>query len=225
MQKYEILYGNTFPVVRYSLDAGESIKAESDAMIGMSPTVDVAGKLEGGIFSGIGRMLAGEKFFFQSLTANRGPGEVLFGPSKPGAIMDLALDGTFELSVHKDGFLAATPQINVGTQMQNLAKGLFSKQGFFILKVSGTGVVFLSALGAIHTIQLNPGEEFIVDNGHLVAWPSHMKYKLEKAAKGIFSSITSGEGIVCRFTGPGYVLIQTRNPFSFSGWLNSLLPG
>jgi uncharacterized protein (TIGR00266 family) len=224
MAKYEILYGNTFPIVRYNLDHGETIKAESDAMVGMSPTVDVAGKLEGGVLGGLGRMLSGEKFFFQTLTASRGSGEVLLAPAKPGTIIDVGLDGSYELSVQKDGFLAASPTINVGTQMQNLAKGLFSKQGFFILKISGSGIVFLSTMGAIHNIQLNQGEEYIIDNGHLVAWPSYMQYKLEKASKGIFSSITSGEGLVCRFFGPGNIMIQTRNPNSYAGWLKSLLP-
>jgi uncharacterized protein (TIGR00266 family) len=146
------------------------------------------------------------------------------GPPQPGGIIDARLDGSYELSVQKDGFLAATPGINVGTQMQNLAKGFLSKQGFFILKISGQGVVFLNTFGAIHNIQLQPGEEVIIDNGHLVAWPSSMQFKIEKAAKGILSSITSGEGLVCRFVGPGNILIQTRNPGAFGGWLKGLIP-
>lgn len=59
-----------------------------------------------------------------------------------------------------------------------------------------------------------PGEDYIVDNGHLVAWST--KYTLERAASGGFrSTIASGEGLVCRFTSPGTVLIQTRDPVSF----------
>ncbi|MDR2354550.1 MAG: TIGR00266 family protein [Deltaproteobacteria bacterium] len=223
MNKYEILYGNAYPMVHYNLDYGEMIKCESDAMVAMSPTVDVEGKLEGGLLSGLGRVLAGEKFFFQTLTAKRGSGYVLFAPATTGAIVDLPLDGSYELSVQKDGFLGGTSGINVSTKMQNLAKGFFSKQGFFILRVGGKGTVFLNSLGAIHTIQLQAGEEIIIDNGHLVAWPSTMQFKLEKAAKGILSSITSGEGIVCRFVGPGFVMIQSRNPTAFAGFLNGLI--
>jgi uncharacterized protein (TIGR00266 family) len=225
MLNYEILYGNTFPLVRCQLNQGEFVKAESDAMVAMQPTIDVGSTLEGGLLGGIGRMLAGEKFFFQTLTAKSGPGEVLFSSAKPGSIIDFHMDGTYEMSIQKDGFLASEASINIGTKMQNISKGLFSKQGFFILKATGQGLVFLSCLGAAHTIQVPPGEQYIVDNGHLVAWPSSMPYTLEKASKGIFKSITSGEGFVCRFTGPGFIVIQTRNPTSFSGWLSSLLPG
>ena len=40
---YEILYEQAFPIVKCQLKRGERIKAESDAMIGMSATIDVTG--------------------------------------------------------------------------------------------------------------------------------------------------------------------------------------
>jgi uncharacterized protein (AIM24 family) len=51
--KYDILYPEAFPVVKCQLERGEKIKAESDAMITMSATVDVEGKMDGGILSGL----------------------------------------------------------------------------------------------------------------------------------------------------------------------------
>lgn len=52
-----------------------------------------------------------------------------------------------------------------------------------------------------------------MDNGHLVAW--NTKYILERVASGgLISGISSGEGLVCKFTGPGTVFMQTRNPVS-----------
>ena len=74
-------------------------------------------------------------------------------------------------------------------------------------------------------MNLENGEEVIIDNGHLVAWPDYMNYKIEKASSGWFSSIASGEALVCRFKGPGKILIQTRNPDSFSAWIKSMMPG
>jgi len=62
-------------------------------------------------------------------------------------------------------------------------------------------------------LQLADGEKYIVDNGHLVAW--NTKYILERVASGgIISGLSSGEGLVCKFTGPGTVFMQTRNPVS-----------
>lgn len=222
--EYKILYDQAFPIVEIKLQKGESVKAESDAMVSMASTIDLDGKLEGGLLKGLGRMLAGEKFFFQTLQANRGPGEVLLAPSIPGTVTDVTLDGSYSLCVQKDGFLAATEGIEVSTQMQNLTKGMFSGEGFFILKISGRGTTFISSYGAIHPINLEAGEEVIIDNSHLVAWPDYMNYKIEKASKGWISSFTSGEGLVCRFRGPGTVLIQTRNPRGFGAWIRQFIP-
>ncbi|ABW18259.1 TIGR00266 family protein [Alkaliphilus oremlandii] len=222
--KYEILYGEAFPIVKINLQKGDRIKAESDAMVSMSPTIDLEGKLEGGLLKGLGRMLAGEKFFFQTLTANRGPGEVLLASSVPGGTVDVELDGSYGLCVQKDGFLAASDSISVDTQMQNLTRGLFSGEGFFILKIGGRGTVFLNSYGAIHPINLEAGEEVVIDNSHLVAWPDYMQYNIEKASSGWISSVTSGESLVCRFRGPGTVLIQTRNPRDFGQWVRQFMP-
>lgn len=224
--KYEILYPEAFPVVKFKLSRGERIKAESDAMISMSSTIDVNGKMEGGILQGLARkFLAGESLFFQELVATRGDGEALLGHSIPGGILDVALDGSYGLTVQKDGFLASTEGVCVDTKLQNLSKGFFSGEGFFVLNVTGRGTVFVSSYGVIHPINIEAGEEVIIDNGHLVAWPDYMQYTIEKASSsGIISSLMSGEGLVCRFRGPGVVLIQTRNPQAFESWIRSMMP-
>lgn len=222
MSKYEILYQDAFPVVNYHLEQGERIKAESDAMIAMSPTVDVTGGVEGGLLKGFARSLAGEKFFFQYLQASRGPGNVMFGHAYPGSIVDVELDGSYGLRVQKDGFLAATMGVEVDTKVQNLKKGLFSGEGFFVLNVTGKGTLFLSSYGAVHIFHLQPGEEMVIDNGHLVAWTDNTYYNIEKASNGWVNSVMSGECLVCRFRGPGTVMIQTRNPGAFANWLGRL---
>lgn len=223
--EYKILYPEAFPIIECQLRRGERIKAESDAMVAMSATVDVEGKMEGGILKGLMRkVLAGESFFFQELAANRGDGKVLLGHPYPGGIMDVDLDGSYGLVVQKDGFLASTSGVQVDTKLQNLSQGLFAGEGLFVLNITGRGTVFISSYGVIHPINLENGEEFIVDNGHLVAWPDYMEYTIEKASSGWISSFTSGEGLVCRFRGPGVILIQTRNPSSFEGWIRSMIP-
>ncbi len=223
--KYEILHGDAFPIIRYNLQYGEALQAESDAMIAMSATLDISGSMSGNILGGIARkFLAGESFFCQTIRAARGPGEVLLGHAAPGGIVDVELDGSYGLRVQKNGFLAATPNVQVDTTMQNLAQGLFSREGFFVLSIRGRGTVFLSSFGAIHAINLAQNEEVVIDNGHLVAWPDYMNYTIEKASNGWLSSMMSGECLVCRFRGPGAVLIQTRKPEAFSQWLRGMMP-
>ncbi len=222
MGNYEILNKGAFPIVSYHLEHGEKIKAEAGAMIAMSSTIEVTGGTEGGLFKGLTRMLAGENFFFQYLTASKGAGNVIFGHSIPGDIVDVELDGITALKVAKGGFLASTNEIQFDTKTQNLAQGLFGGAGFFVLSVKGRGHLFLSSYGSIHKMELSQGEELVVDNGHLVAWSETMDYKIEKAAKGLIASLTSGEGLVCRFRGPGTIYIQTRNPGGLVDFLRGL---
>lgn len=92
------------------------------------------------------------------------------------------------------------------TKSQGLGKAMFSGEGLFVHRVSGTGVIFVSSLGAIVQRQLRQGEQWIVDNGHLVAW--NCTYSIERSGGGIMSGMHAGEGLVCRFTGPGTVFIQ-----------------
>ena len=221
---YEFLHRGAFTMLKVTMNEGEIIKAESGAMVSMSRTIDVEGKLEGGVLGGLGRMFSGEKFFFQSLVAKRGPGFVLLSPASIGDLACINMDPSVPYILQKDGFFASSNELNVSTTMQNLTKGLFSGEGFFVIKVSGQGTLFVSSYGSIHELDVPAGEEVVIDNAHLVAWPENMKFKIEKASKGWISSFTSGEGLVCVFTGPGKVFIQTRNPNSFGEWVRQFIP-
>ena len=221
---YEILYPEAYPVIRCHLERGESIKAESDAMIAMSSTMVIEGKREGSFLGGLVRsLLTSVSFFFLYLTAKIGAGTALLGHPMPGGIAAVEMKNDSYI-VQKGGFLASTNGIDVDTKTQGIMKGLFSGEGFFLLNVHGSGTLFISSYGMIHPIDVAAGEEIIVDNGHLVAWPADMNYELEKASSGWFSSLKSGESLVCRFRGPGRVYIQTRNPGSFESWIRSLMP-
>jgi uncharacterized protein (TIGR00266 family) len=221
---YEFVCSGPQMMLKVALDPGEMLKAEAGSMIAMSNTIDVEGKMEGGLLKAIGRALAGESFFFQRLVARRGPGQVLLAHPIPGEIFPLALDGQTDYILQKDGFLAATAEVDISTKVQGLVKGLFSGEGFFVLRASGVGTLFVSSYGAIYPLDLPPGQEMIIDNGHLVAWPAHMDYKVRKASRGLWSTIVSGEGLVLEFRGPGRVFIQSRNPWGFGQWLAQFLP-
>jgi uncharacterized protein (TIGR00266 family) len=224
MAEHEFLYRGAFTMLKVNLNANEILKAESGAMVAMSETIDVEGKMEGGVLGGLGRMLTGEKFFFQKLVASRGAGEVLLAPSTPGDLMAIDITPSTPYIVQKDGFLAGSDSLEISTKMQNLTKGLFSGEGFFVINVSGSGTLFVSSFGAIHEVDIPAGESLIIDNAHLVAWPANVEYNIEKASSGWVSSFTSGEMLVCRFRGPGKVFIQSRNPQGFGDWIQRVLP-
>lgn len=220
---YSFEGGEAFSLVRVELDPQESIKAESNAMVAMSTSLELKGKVDGGFLRGLARKFSGESFFMQEIKAHKEPGWVMLAAGQPGDSVGIELDGLEDLYVERGGFLAATQDISVSTKTQSLSKGLFSREGFFVVKLSGKGTAFLSSYGSIMEIELSDGEEVLIDNGHLVAWEASLPYKIVKGASGVVSSLTTGEVLALQFTGPGTIYIQSRNPLAFGAWATPLI--
>ncbi|KAJ4350807.1 hypothetical protein N0V95_004420 [Ascochyta clinopodiicola] len=147
-----------------------------------------------------------------------GPGELLLAPAAIGDITIIKLGGHEQWSVGKDAFLACTQGIVTEYKSQGVTKAMFSGEGLFVYKISGQGILWCTSFGAIIRKDLQKDEKYIIDNGHLVAW--NCKYVLERIASGgIVSNMMAGEGLVCKFTGPGTVFMQTRNAQAFAAWL------
>lgn len=223
--KCDIIGDSAFPLIRAELKKGESIKAESGAMVAMSDGLKLTGKADGGIGKAIGRWFSKESFFLQNIEAAESDGWALLAGCTPGEIAAVDVAAGKHLSVQKGGFLAGTPGIEVSTKVQSLGKGLMSGEGFFIVKIGGQGTVYLATYGSIYPVDIAAGKSVLIDNAHLVAWDADMKYDITKGASSWMGAMfTTGEGLACRFYGPGRVLIQTRNPRELGSWLFPFLP-
>lgn len=221
----EVLFQGSYAMVRVDLAQDASIKAEPGAMVGMSPNIDMSvGKSSKGLISSLkSKFLGGESFFNTKFTAEGGPGLLYLAPKSPGSIVPINVSADSGWILEKGAFLASDPEVYQDTKFQGMVKGFFGREGFFLLKVMGEGQLLLNCFGAAQTIKLGPGETFIMDNGHLVAFTDTASYKVRKAGS-IFSSVVSGEGLVLEFTGPGDIIMQSRNPGDFGGWLYPFLP-
>jgi len=218
---HEILYRPSYSLARIQLDAGEEVNAEAGAMVSMSSGIEIETSVKGGLVSGLKRsVLGGESFFVNTFKANSA-GEVTFAPPLPGDITHVELTGP-AMFAQSTAYLASSTGLNVDTKWSG-AKGFFSKEGLFLLKISGRGHLFLSSYGAIHQVTLAPGEQYTLDNGHMVAFDESVSYKLQRVG-GMKATLFSGEGLVCAYTGPGRLLLQTRSEEAFISWLVPHLP-
>jgi len=111
-------------------------------MIAMSPTVT----LKGAIKFSMKKLIAGGEMATSTYT---GPGQILFAPSSPGDITTLRLNGTEPWSVGKDAFIVATQGVVKDYKSQGFSKAMFSGEGLFVYKMSGTGMLWISSFGAI----------------------------------------------------------------------------
>ncbi|MEP7214030.1 MAG: TIGR00266 family protein [Acidobacteriota bacterium] len=220
---WEIEHQGAFALAVVKLQSEQSISAEAGAMVSMTANIDLNSELKGGVFGALKRAVGGESAFVSTFTSRGGPGEVTLAPGAPGDVAGIELQNqTF--MVQSSSYLAGDTGLNVDTKFGG-AKSFFGGEGLFVLQVSGQGLLLVSSFGAIHRRVLRPGEMYVVDTGHLVAWEGHMQYNLRKAAKsGFFRSFLSGEGMVAEFSGPGEILIQTRNLAAFAGLLKPFFP-
>ena len=111
-------------------------------MIAMSPTVT----LKGAVKFSMKKLIAGGEINTSTYT---GPGEILFAPSCLGDITTLRFTGSESWNVGKDAFMAATQGVTKEMKNQGFSKAMFSGEGLFVYKMSGTGICWLSSFGAI----------------------------------------------------------------------------
>ena len=219
---YEILHQPSYALAVVKLQPEQSILAEAGAMVSMSANVELQSQMKGGLMGAFKRAVGGESAFVSTFTARGGPGEVTLAPGGPGDIAAVEMSGQ-QFFVQSSSYLAGDASLVVDTKWGG-AKSFFAGEGLFVLSVTGAGLLLVSSFGAIHRKRLQAGERYVVDTGHLVAWEGTTQYTLRKAAQGFFRSMVSGEGIVAEFTGPGELLIQTRNLAAFAGLLKPFFP-
>jgi uncharacterized protein (TIGR00266 family) len=219
---WEILHQPAFALAVVRLGAEQSILAEAGAMVSMSANVELQSQMKGGLMGALKRAAGGESAFVSTFTARGGPGEVTLAPGSPGDIAGIELSNQL-FYVQSSSYLAGDAGLVVDTRWGG-AKSFFGGEGLFVLQVSGAGLLLVSSFGAIHRKRLAAGERYVVDTGHLVAWEGTTNYTLRKAAAGFFRSMVSGEGVVAEFTGPGEILIQTRNLAAFAGLMKPFFP-
>ncbi|RLF83343.1 TIGR00266 family protein [Thermococci archaeon] len=217
--RYEIIQRPSFSLVEVELEEGEAIKAEPGAMVHMSPTIKIETKT-GGVFKALKRsMLGGESIFINTFRAEEGKGNIGLAPAYMGDIAALEIRET--LYTQSGAFLASSETIEIDTKFGG-AKTFFSREGLFLLKLSGDGTVFLSSFGGIYKKELR-NERFIIDTGHLVAFTEGLDFRVKRVG-GLKSTIFGGEGLVAEFYGSGTLYIQTRSIDSFLDWLIPFLP-
>jgi len=218
----DVKYRPSYSLAIVALDPNESIRTEAGAMVSMSAGMKMETKARGGIMKSLARAaLGGESFFMNTYTAPEAGGEITLAPTLPGDVIVTQMKGN-SLLVQSGSYLASSDGVEVDTKWGG-AKTFFSGEGLFMLRASGTGTLIMSSYGAIHTVKLAQGQQYIVDTGHLVAFDEGISYEV-KTVGGLKSTVFSGEGLVVQLTGPGTVALQSRSEGAFLSWLIPKIP-
>jgi uncharacterized protein (TIGR00266 family) len=220
--KVEVLYRPSYAVGLIKLDPNERVQAESGAMVSMAGDVSVDTKMQGGFLKSLARsVFTNESFFVNFFQAGSRGGEVMVAPTLPGDVFSLEMTND-SLLVQSGSFLASSDGVQTDAKWSG-ARTFFSGEGLIMLHCAGTGTLVLSSYGAIHEVDLNPGEKVTVDTGHIVAFSEKMGFNVRPIG-GLKTTFLGGEGLVVDLTGPGKVLMQTRSMGAFLDWLLPKIP-
>lgn len=221
--KHEIIMRPSYSALRAVLASGEALHAESGALLSMDASATIEGNMKGGLWKAAKRaVLTSESFFVTTITATENDTEVLLAPRATGDIEAIALNGEDYL-VQGGSFLASIGQIETDSKFTGF-KGFLTGDGIFMISAHGTGTMFVSSFGGIVKKEIPAGKQYVVDNGHIVAFSKKIKFDMAKVGTGMMNMVTTGEGLSCVFTGPGTIYMQTRNMRTFAESLNPFLP-
>lgn len=218
----EIMYRPAYAMAVVKLAPNEEIRVEAGSMVSMTDGLNIETKMEGGFLKALARsVLTSESFFVNTYKAPAQGGEIGLAPTLPGDLFTIEMAGQ-DMMVQSGSFVACASSVAIDTSWGG-AKTFFASEGLLMLKASGTGTLIVSSYGAIHEKDLDAGEKFTIDSGHLVSFTSGIGFKV-RSIGGLKSSMFSGEGLVVDLTGPGKVLLQTRSQDAFISWLLPQIP-
>lgn len=219
--RHDIDYSPSYSLLTLHLDRGEAVRAEAGAMVSYGPGVDIETQARGGLLGSLKRsVLGGESFFLNTFSAQEST-ELTLAPPLPGDVVAHELAGE-PLFVQSGSYLAGDEDIEMDTEFGG-GRTFFGGEGLFLLRLEGHGQAYLSSYGAVHERDLAAGEEYTVDTGHIVAFEGSTGFEVERVG-GLKSTLFSGEGLVCTFTGPGRIWLQTRSEDALLSWLVPKLP-
>ena len=222
--RYQI-QGETLPVVICHLESGERMITEGGAMAWMSPNMKMETTSNGGIGKALGRAFSGERIFQNIYTAQGGAGMIAFASSFPGSIRPFEIGPGQEMNFQNSAFLASEGGIELSLHFRKkIASGLFGGEGFIMQRVSGQGTVFAEFDGHVIEYELQPGQQIVVDTGHLAAMSASCSMDV-KSVPGVKNMLFGGEGIFNTvITGPGHVWLQTMPISNVAGVLRPYMP-
>ena len=221
--KYKIV-GEPMPVVICELNGGESMISEGGSMSWMSPNMDM--QTSGGGFGKMfGRLMSGENLFQNTFTARGGPGTIAFASSFPGSIRAVEVSDSRPVVVQKSGFLAAESGVHLSVFFhQRMSGGFFGGEGFIMQQLTGHGTAFIEIDGTAVEYDLRPGEQIVVDTGHLAMMDATCTMDVQMV-RGVKNALFGGEGLFNTvITGPGRVVLQTMPLCNFANAIASVLP-
>lgn len=209
---------NTPRQVRITLN-NSSVMLEQGALHFMKGHITIDNSLggAGGMFKKFASSMLTNESTFKPIY--KGQGEIYLEPStKHFVIYQLQNE---EIIVDKGMFHACETSVDVGVaSVKNFSAAAKGGEGFFQTKLKGNGIAILeSPVPMREIIKMNLNNERLqVDGNFAILRTGNIEFTVEKSAKTLLGSATSGEGWLQTFTGTGQVWLAPTEYLHRSGY-------
>lgn len=223
----EQLLGTTLPVLSISLDPGESVVAETGEFSWMTDSIQMSTGTSGGgreargwgeqsrgaggqELMGALKRAAGGSSLLSTYTAKGAAGTIAFASKLPGSILGVDIGSGADYLVHRHGFLAGTPGIEISAGFQqSFSAGIFAGEGFVLQRVGGGGRAWIELAGEVVSYNLAAGESLRVHPGHVGMFTASVSFQVMRVP-GIANRYFGGdEHHFAVLSGPGSVWLQS----------------
>ncbi len=193
MPVHDQLLGATQPVLSISLDPGESIVAATGEFAWMTDCI---------------QMTAGHSGL-SAYTAKAAAGTVAFASRLPGSILSVEVAPGHEFLVHRHGFLAGTPEVEIGTGFRQPLGGRAAAEEFILRRIGGTGRAWVELSGDVVRRDLEAGAALRTHPWHIGMADASVTVQLTELDEPAESQFGHDARQFAVVSGPGSVWLQS----------------
>jgi uncharacterized protein (AIM24 family) len=188
------LLGSTQPVLSISLEPGESIVAEAGEFAWMTDSIELSTRPAG----------------LSDYTAKDQAGTIAFASGLPGSILHIEVAPGHEYLVHRNGFLAGTPGIEVAAGFQQPPEVTETAADEFILRrISGRGRAWVQVSGDVIRRDLAAGTSLRTRPWHIGMSDASVAVQMAELVRpgpGYLGTVAQRLAVL---SGPGTVWLQS----------------
>jgi uncharacterized protein (AIM24 family) len=194
MPVHDQLLGSTQPVLSISLEPGESIVAEAGEFAWMTDSIQLTTRPAG----------------LSDYTAKDQAGTIAFASRLPGSILHIEVAPGHEYLVHRNGFLAGTPGIEVTIGFQQPLEVTETAADKFILRrISGRGRAWVELSGDVIRRDLAAGTSLRTHPWHIGMADASVAVQMAELVRPATSYLGTAAQDLAVLSGPGTVWLQS----------------
>lgn len=109
--------------------------------------------------------------------------------------------------IERGAYWASDMGIEVDMHMNSMSTGMLSSDGFIQTAVEGTGTVIACSPGPVEVVEMR-NSRLVLDGTFCVARSAALQFTVQTSSRSLFSTMSSGQGLVQVLEGTGKVYIS-----------------